>query len=222
MNPTALSLAAAWLIVGVTTVTQTAIVFGFDQDKAGTPPAGFTFAAMRQPAPGAWLVRRMGPTDISHTIQTRRPRATRWPCSTVRRKATSRSPSAFGLPAAGERAASSGTTWTTSTTTRRCWISRAARSPCTAWPRAIAPHGVRGRPRARSRGVAHDEGVAHRPLDARLAWRHPGLRGLASRQGRAPARAASASLPQATRTCGSTTSGSTLRGTDDASSGRRG
>ena len=60
MKSTALSLAAAWLVVGVTTPTQNATVFGFDQDKAGAPPAGFTFAAMRQPAPGAWLIRRTG------------------------------------------------------------------------------------------------------------------------------------------------------------------
>ncbi len=60
MKPTALSFAAAWLVVGVTTQAQNATVLGFDQEKAGTPPAGFTFAAMRQPAPGAWLVRRDG------------------------------------------------------------------------------------------------------------------------------------------------------------------
>jgi hypothetical protein len=60
MKPTALSLAAAWLVVGVMTRAQSATVFGFDQEKPGTPPAGFTFAAMRQPAPGAWLIRRTG------------------------------------------------------------------------------------------------------------------------------------------------------------------
>jgi hypothetical protein len=60
MKPTALFLTAAWLIVGAATRAQQATVFGFDQEKAGTPPAGFTFAAMRQPAPGAWLVRRAG------------------------------------------------------------------------------------------------------------------------------------------------------------------
>ena len=36
--------------------------------------------------------------------------------------------------------------------------------------------------------------VAHRPLHARVARRHPRLRGLAARQGRAPAQAASASI----------------------------
>ena len=60
MKTTALSLAAAWMVVGVATQAPNATVFGFDQEKAGTPPAGFTFAAMRQPAPGAWLVRRDG------------------------------------------------------------------------------------------------------------------------------------------------------------------
>ena len=57
-------------------------------------PAG----ARRLAGPSDWA-----PTDISHTIRTRRPRATRWPCSTVRRKPTSRSPSAFCL-AGGRRA----------------------------------------------------------------------------------------------------------------------
>lgn len=32
----------------------------FEQDRVGTPPAGFTFSSMRQPAPGAWLVARHG------------------------------------------------------------------------------------------------------------------------------------------------------------------
>lgn len=57
---TGFSLAAAWLVVGVATHAQNTTTFGFDQEKAGTPPLGFTFAAMRQPAPGAWLVRREG------------------------------------------------------------------------------------------------------------------------------------------------------------------
>jgi hypothetical protein len=29
----------------------------FEQDAAGAPPPGFTFAATRQPAPGTWLIR---------------------------------------------------------------------------------------------------------------------------------------------------------------------
>lgn len=60
MKPTALSFAAAWLAVGAAIQTPHVAVFGFDQDKAGAPPAGFTFAAMRQPAPGSWIVRRLG------------------------------------------------------------------------------------------------------------------------------------------------------------------
>ena len=32
----------------------------FDAEAAGAPPAGFTFAAMRQPTPGTWAVRRQG------------------------------------------------------------------------------------------------------------------------------------------------------------------
>ena len=60
MRPTALFLTAAWLTVGIATAARQAVVFGFDQEKPGSPPAGFTFAAMRQPAPGAWLVRRAG------------------------------------------------------------------------------------------------------------------------------------------------------------------
>src|SRR5262245_16640887 len=60
MKSTALSLAAAWLAVGVLADAQPATAFSFDLEKAGTPPSGFTFAAMRQPAPGAWLVRRTG------------------------------------------------------------------------------------------------------------------------------------------------------------------
>ena len=32
----------------------------FDHDRAGTPPAGFTFSAMRQPGPGSWIVERQG------------------------------------------------------------------------------------------------------------------------------------------------------------------
>jgi hypothetical protein len=33
----------------------------FDAEPAGQPPAGFTFAAMRQPGPGTWTLRRQGP-----------------------------------------------------------------------------------------------------------------------------------------------------------------
>jgi hypothetical protein len=60
MKSTALSLVAAWLLAGVAWPAQTATHVSFDHDKPGAPPAGFSFAAMRQPAPGAWLVRRTG------------------------------------------------------------------------------------------------------------------------------------------------------------------
>jgi hypothetical protein len=56
----ALSFAAAWLVVGIAADTQDATVLGFDHEKAGAPPPGFVFAAMRQPAPGSWVVRRTG------------------------------------------------------------------------------------------------------------------------------------------------------------------
>jgi hypothetical protein len=39
---------------------QSATRRGFDEERAGQPPAGFVFAAMRQPAAGTWLVRRAG------------------------------------------------------------------------------------------------------------------------------------------------------------------
>jgi hypothetical protein len=32
----------------------------FDHDKPGAPPTGFTFSAMRQAAPGSWVVERQG------------------------------------------------------------------------------------------------------------------------------------------------------------------
>jgi hypothetical protein len=38
--------------------------FTFDADRAGAAPAGFTLAAMRQDAPGTWLVRREGPNGL--------------------------------------------------------------------------------------------------------------------------------------------------------------
>jgi hypothetical protein len=60
MKTTVFLLSAACLVVGVAAQTPQATVVNFDQDKPATPPAGFTFAAMRQPAPGAWLVRRSG------------------------------------------------------------------------------------------------------------------------------------------------------------------
>jgi hypothetical protein len=38
--------------------TQAALVRTFDRDRPGGPPDGFTLVATRQPAPGAWVVRR--------------------------------------------------------------------------------------------------------------------------------------------------------------------
>jgi hypothetical protein len=38
--------------------------FTFDADRAGAAPSGFTLAAMRQEAPGAWLVRREGSNGL--------------------------------------------------------------------------------------------------------------------------------------------------------------
>lgn len=32
----------------------------FEQDRPGAPPAGFVFSAMRQAAPGSWIVERLG------------------------------------------------------------------------------------------------------------------------------------------------------------------
>ena len=56
----AFSFAAACFVVGISAAGQQATVFGFDQDKVGAPPPGFVFAAMRQPTPGSWEVRRVG------------------------------------------------------------------------------------------------------------------------------------------------------------------
>jgi hypothetical protein len=56
----AFSFAAACFVVGMGASDQQAAIFGFDNDKTGAPPAGFVFAAMRQPAPGSWEVRRTG------------------------------------------------------------------------------------------------------------------------------------------------------------------
>ena len=43
---------------------QTPPVRSFDADKPGLPPEGFTFAATRQDAPGAWLVQRQGQNGV--------------------------------------------------------------------------------------------------------------------------------------------------------------
>jgi hypothetical protein len=59
MRTAAFSLVAVWLVVGAVE-PQAGTVFAFDQEKPGAPPAGFSFAAMRQPGPGTWEVRRSG------------------------------------------------------------------------------------------------------------------------------------------------------------------
>jgi hypothetical protein len=44
--------------------------FAFDADRAGTLPAGFTLAAMRQPQPGVWQIRRDGANGLlAHAAQ---------------------------------------------------------------------------------------------------------------------------------------------------------
>ncbi len=43
---------------GIVLAAQTNSTIGFDADPAGSPPERFTFEAMRQEAPGSWLVRR--------------------------------------------------------------------------------------------------------------------------------------------------------------------
>jgi len=55
----AISLVAACLAV-VPTLAQDWSVATFDDDKAGLPPPGFVFTAMRQPGSGSWLIRRQG------------------------------------------------------------------------------------------------------------------------------------------------------------------
>jgi hypothetical protein len=43
---------------------QAGPVWTFDYDRAGSPPAGFTLAAMRQEGSGAWSVRRDGANGV--------------------------------------------------------------------------------------------------------------------------------------------------------------
>lgn len=54
-------LALVWITgLGVGIAAQARPPWTFDDEKAGTAPNGFSFVAMRQPAPGTWLVRRAG------------------------------------------------------------------------------------------------------------------------------------------------------------------
>jgi hypothetical protein len=54
-------LALAWVVsLAADMAAQTRSSLAFDDERPGTAPPGFTFVAMRQPAPGTWLVRRSG------------------------------------------------------------------------------------------------------------------------------------------------------------------
>jgi hypothetical protein len=54
-------LALAWVVsLAADMAAQARPTLAFDEDRPGSAPAGFTFVAMRQPAPGTWLVRRSG------------------------------------------------------------------------------------------------------------------------------------------------------------------
>jgi hypothetical protein len=46
------------------TAPQAGSAWTFDADRAGSPPAGFTLAAMRQDGSGAWSVRRDGANGV--------------------------------------------------------------------------------------------------------------------------------------------------------------
>jgi hypothetical protein len=52
------ALAAALVLAGA--AAPLAPIQTFDADPPGARPPGFTFAAMRRPAPGVWLIRRAG------------------------------------------------------------------------------------------------------------------------------------------------------------------
>ena len=68
LRTAALSFGAECIAVGaLASAGQPDTVVDFDHDKVGAPPAGFVFAAMRQPTPGTWLVRKTGPaTYLEH------------------------------------------------------------------------------------------------------------------------------------------------------------
>ncbi len=48
------------MVLALTASAQRGPARTFDAEAAGAPPSGFTFAAMRQPGPGTWMVRRQG------------------------------------------------------------------------------------------------------------------------------------------------------------------
>ena len=51
---------AAGLTLWALSPVQRAPANSFDDDKSGSPPAGFTFSPWRQPTPGTWIIRRDG------------------------------------------------------------------------------------------------------------------------------------------------------------------
>jgi hypothetical protein len=60
-------LGASWLAAAATLGAQTLLTRTFDEDKGTGVPAGFTLAAMRQPDPGRWALRRQGAeTSLTH------------------------------------------------------------------------------------------------------------------------------------------------------------
>ncbi len=63
--PTGPIAAACWLLALGALRAQSPILT-FDGDKPGTPPAGFTFAAWRQPSAGTWIIRRQGANNYLH------------------------------------------------------------------------------------------------------------------------------------------------------------
>ena len=60
MKPLSVIFAASWLAAGAAVGAQTLLTRTFDDDKGSGVPAGFTLAAMRQPDPGKWWLRRQG------------------------------------------------------------------------------------------------------------------------------------------------------------------
>ena len=74
MRPPLAALILALLTGGAAATASQRPVQTFDTDPSGQPPPGFTFAAMRQAAPGAFVVRRAGANG--HVVHTADPAAT--------------------------------------------------------------------------------------------------------------------------------------------------
>jgi hypothetical protein len=60
MKTLSLILGASWLAAGAVLGAQALLTRTFDDEKGSSLPAGFTLAAMRQPDPGQWGLRRQG------------------------------------------------------------------------------------------------------------------------------------------------------------------